>query len=168
MLLTLFAAGIHGEHQHLVAETIGHTADKRRVVDGRRVDTDLVCTAAQQRVDVLGRAYAAAHSHWDEHLFGGAGDHVNHRVAVGAGCGHIQEGDLVGALTIVFGRQLHRVARILEVFEMHTLHHATGVNVQARDDSYRQRHASLPCSALHYSPSDYLPPVTCAAPVSGI
>ncbi|ERI87218.1 hypothetical protein HMPREF1587_01179 [Bifidobacterium breve JCP7499] len=27
---------------------------------------------------------------------------------------------------------------------MHTFYHTTGVNIQAWDDSYRQRHASLP------------------------
>ena len=34
---------LRGQIHHLVAETIGHTADKRRVVDGRRVDTDVLC-----------------------------------------------------------------------------------------------------------------------------
>ena len=45
---------------------------------------------------------------------------------------------LVGTLPIVFGRQFHRVAGIAQVLEMHALDHASGIDIQAGDDSYGQ------------------------------
>ena len=53
--------------------------------------------------------------------------------ALGRG-GDVEEHELVGALGVVAGGQLHGVAGIDEVDEVHALHDAARVDVEARDD----------------------------------
>jgi hypothetical protein len=48
--------------------------------------------------------------------------------------GDVEEADLVGALAIVGGRHLHRVAGVAQLLEAHALLHAAGVHVEAGDD----------------------------------
>ncbi len=47
--------------------------------------------------------------------------------------GDVKEHQLVGALAVVVGSQLDRVASVANVDEFDALHHATGVDVQAGD-----------------------------------
>ena len=129
MLFALLAAGIDRQHQHLIAESVGDAADQRRVVDGCGVDAHLVGAATQQRVDVLGSTHASADGHRDEHLLCGVADHVDHGLAVRAGGGHVQKGQLVGTLTVVLPRQLDRVAGITQVLEMHALDHSSRIDI---------------------------------------
>ena len=49
--------------------------------------------------------------------------------------GDVEEHELVGALGVVAGGQLHRVAGVDEVDEVHALHDAPRVDVEARDDA---------------------------------
>ena len=59
------------------------------------------------------------------------------------GGGHIEEGELIRALTIIFGCKLHWIASIAEVLEMHALDHTTCVDVEARNNANRQCHMRL-------------------------
>src|SRR5690606_35544908 len=102
--------------------------------DRRGVDRHLVGARAQQAVDVVDRADAAAHGERDEHLLGGTAHHVVGGGTIPAGGGDVQEGQLVGALGVVTAGQLHRVAGVAQVLEVDALDHPAGVHVQARDD----------------------------------
>ena len=138
MPLPPFTTRVHGQHQHLTAEAVRDAFDQAGVVDRRGVDPHLVGAAPQQTVHILRGSHAAAHRQRDEQLLGGPGDDVIRGLAVRAGCGDVQERQLVGTLPIVFGRQFHRVAGIAQVLEMHALDHASGIDIQAGDDSYGQ------------------------------
>ena len=81
----------------------------------------------------------------DEDLLGGAGDDVDHGAAVRGGGGDVEEGQLVGALGVVAGRQFDGIACITQVFEIDTLHDTPGVDVEAGNDTYREAHA---CASL--------------------
>src|SRR6185437_16424178 len=59
-----------------------------------------------------------------------------------AGRGDVEEGQLVGALGVVPGGQLHRVPRVPEVGEVDALDHSPGVHVQARDHPHRDAHSA--------------------------
>ena len=120
----------------LIAESVGDAADQRRVVDGCGVDAHPVGAATQQRVDVLGSTHASADGHRDEHLLCGVADHVDHGLAVRAGGGHVQKGQLVGTLTVVLPRQLDRVARVAQSDKVHALYHSPVLYVQTGDNAF--------------------------------
>ena len=65
-------AGVDAEHEHLVAEPVGDLGDQLGTVDRGGVDRDLVGAGAQQPVDVLDAAHAAADRERDEDLLGAA------------------------------------------------------------------------------------------------
>ena len=75
-------AGVDGHHHALAPELVGQLGDQLGPVDGRRVDPDLVGPGPQQAPGVVDGADAAADGEGDEHLLGGAGDHVHHGAAV--------------------------------------------------------------------------------------
>ena len=75
----------------------------------------------------------------DEHVVGGAAGQLDDRLAPLVGGGDVEEDQLVGALGVVAGRELDRVARIAQTDEVRALDDPPGVDVQARDDAL-QRH----------------------------
>src|SRR3712207_6117666 len=136
------AAGVEGEHEHLVAEAVADLADQLRPRDGGGVDGDLVRAGAQQPVDVGHRAHPAADGERDEHALRGPADDIVGGLAVAGAGGDVEEGELVGALGVVDPGHLHRVAGVAQVDEVDALDDPAGVDVQARDDAHRERHAT--------------------------
>ena len=63
-----------------------------------------------------------------------AGDHVEHGGAAVGRRGDVVEHQLVGALRVVAGGQLHGVAGVAQVQEVDALDHPAGVDVEAGDD----------------------------------
>ncbi len=98
--------------------------------------------ADEHRADVGGRAHAAADRVRDEDLLGGAPRHVEQVGALLVRGGDVEEDELVGALAVVDGGELHRVARVTQVDEVHALDHAAFVDVQARDDALHEHRAT--------------------------
>ncbi len=114
---------------------------------------DLVRAGPQQPVHVGHAAHAAADGQRDEHLLGGAADHVVHGLALAAGRGDVQEHQLVGAVPVIGGGQLDGVAGVAQVAEVDALDHPPGVHVQARDDpdghgGQARAHAAPPMPGL--------------------
>ena len=135
------AAGVDREHEHLGAEPVGDLGDQLGAGDGGGVHADLVGAGAQQPVDVVDGANAAADGERDEDLLGGARDHVVGRGPVSAAGGDVEEDELVGALGVVAAGQLDRVAGVAQVGEVDALDHAAGVDVEAGDDADGDGHA---------------------------
>jgi hypothetical protein len=128
------------QDQHLRAEPGRDLVDQLGAGDRRGVDPDLVGTGAQQPVDVLHRTHAATHGERDEDLLGGAADDVVGRLAVAAAGGDVEEGQLVRALAVIRLGELHRVTRVPQVLEAHTLDHTAGVDVETGDDTGGDAH----------------------------
>ena len=133
-------AHVRGQDQHLRSEPLGHLGHQLRPGDGRRVDADLVRPGPQQPVHVVDGAHSPAHGQRDEHLLGRAAHHVVGRLAVAAAGRHVEEGQLVRALVAVRLRQLHRVAGVAQVLELHALDDAAGVDVETGDDAGGETH----------------------------
>ena len=109
------------------------------------VFTDTLSAPARSRRRASStRADAAADRERDEHLLGHAGGHLDGGVAGVGRRGDVEEHELVGALGVVAGRQLDRVAGVDEVDEVHALDDAAVVDVEARDDA-----GGLHASAAH-------------------
>jgi hypothetical protein len=134
------AAGVHGQHDALGPEALGRLVEQLRPSHRGGVERDLVGPGAQQQVHVRRAAHAAADGERDEHLLGGPPDHVVHGVPAAAGRGDVQEGQLVGALGVVEGGQLHRVPGVAQRAEVHALDHPAPVDVQAGNDPHRDAH----------------------------
>jgi hypothetical protein len=137
------ALDVEREHEHLRAEPVGDLADEVGTCDRRGVDADLVGADPEQSRDVVGTAHSPADGQRDEDLLGGAAHDVVGRRAVVHRRGHVEEGQLVGALSEVEGGELDGIAHVAQVLEVHALDDAAGGHVEARDDTSCERHQSL-------------------------
>src|SRR5574340_48665 len=79
---------------------------------------------------------AAADGQRDEHLRRDRLDDVQDQVAVIAGRGDVEEGQLVGTLVVVARRDLDRIARVAQLDEIDALDDPAAGDVQARDDAF--------------------------------
>ena len=61
--------------------------------------------------------------------------------------GDVQEHDLVGALAVVPGGQLDRIAGVDQIDEVDALDHPAGVDVETRDHPHRP-HAEPPSASI--------------------
>jgi hypothetical protein len=62
--------------------------------------------------------------------------------------GDVEERELVGAGLVVAPGDLHRVAGIAQLDEVHPLHDAPGVHVEAGDDALGEAHYAGPAAGL--------------------
>ena len=113
-VLARAALGVDRHHDALRAVLRRRGADHVRVGDGGGIEAGLVRPGVQQPAHVFHRAHAAAHGQRDEDLRGHRLDDVEDQVAAVAGGRDVQEGQFVGALLVVAGGDLHRVAGIAQ------------------------------------------------------
>jgi hypothetical protein len=134
------ALDIEREHEHLRTEPVGDLAHQVGTGDGRRVDADLV--GARRRAVGRRRRHCAlpADGQRDEDLLGGAAHDVVGRRAVVHRRGHVEEGQLVGALSEIEGGEFDGITHVAEVLEVHALDDAAGGHVEAGDDPSCERH----------------------------
>src|SRR5262249_28758656 len=92
---------------------------------------------------VLDRAHAAAHGQGQEHPVGRACDHLQDGVALVGRSGDVEKGQLVGALVVVSGRALDRIAGVAQLDEAHALDHAAAIDVEARDNALGEHARSV-------------------------
>jgi hypothetical protein len=117
-------------------------SDASRVGHGGRVEADLVGPGIEQAPNVVNAAHAAAHGEGDEHLRGHGLDHVQDQVAAVGGGGDVQEGQFVGALLVVAGSDLDRVARVAQGHEVHAFDDPAASDVEAGNDAFGE-HAAV-------------------------
>ncbi len=117
------------------------------IVHGGGVERDLVGPGPQEPARVLDGAYSPAHGERDEDGLRDLLDDVQHRVAIVARRGDIEEDELVCALGVVARRELDRITRVADADEVDALDHAAGVDVEARDHPDSE-HAAIPSSTV--------------------
>ena len=125
---------VHRQHDAPRAESSAHLVEHLRAGYGGGVDADLVGAGAQHGVDVVDGADAPTHGERDEHLVGGAFDHVHHGGATRTRRGDVEERQFVGAFAVVAFGQFDGVAGVAEVLEVDALDDATVVDVEAGND----------------------------------
>ncbi len=118
--------GVDGAHHALRAELGGDLGDQPGRSTALVLTLTLSAPARSSRRASSTRADAAADGEGDEDLLGGATGDVDHRVAAVGRRGDVEEHELVGALGVVAGRQLDRVAGVAQVDEVDALHHPAG------------------------------------------
>src|SRR5690606_22190347 len=143
------ALGINGHDNALGAEAVGGFADEVRVEYRGRVDGYLVGTSVEQVADILHGAHATADGERVDRLAGDALDGMQGGIAAFMGGSDVEEGDLVGTLLVVAAGDLHRVAGVTDVLELHALDHPAVFHVQAGNDAFGQAHVSLQIRRAH-------------------
>ena len=137
------SAHVDADDHALGAERVANLADQLWTRNGGAIDTDLVRAYPQQAAGVGQRPHAPADGEGDEHLFRRAGHHLDHGPAALRGGGDVVEHQLVGALSVVAGCQLHRVTGVAQIEEVDAFHHSPGVDIQTRDDPDRPQRTDL-------------------------
>lgn len=126
---------VDGAEDRLRAEGPGRLGDELGVGHGCRVHRHLVGAGGDHLADVGHAAEAAAHAIGQMQLGRGVARELHRGGAIVAGGGDVQEDDLVGLLLVVGAGQLDGVARIAQPHEVHALHDAAVLYVQAGDYS---------------------------------
>ena len=132
------AARVDRDNDALTAVALGRRVQQAGVAHSGRIDRNLIRARAQNLLEILDRADAAAHGDRDEDLPAGAAHHVRDGRAVVARRGDVQKDDLVRALRRVELGQLDRVARVAQADEVNALDHPAVLDVQTGNDSFRQ------------------------------
>ncbi len=135
-------ARINRHHHTLAAEFLGRFAHKFRPVHRRRVDRGLVGAGQQQLAHIFHRAHAATHGERHEAARRRARHHVKQRVAGIGGSRDIQEGQFIGAGSIIMRRLLHRIAGIAQIDKIDALDDAAILHVEAGNDADLEAHAA--------------------------
>jgi hypothetical protein len=138
---------IDGDNDALRAVFLGTGPHEFGVIHGRGVERHLVGTGAQHPPRVIDGPHSAADRERNEDFVGDALDDMHHRVARVARRSDVEEHELVGALGVVARRELDRIAGIADAHEVDALHHATGVDVEARDHADSE-HAAIPSATV--------------------
>ena len=128
-------ARVDGEDHSLRAEFFAQLGDELGPAHRRGIDADFVRAGVQDAARVVDAADAAAHRERDEDLAGGAGDHVDHGVAIVARSGDVEEHQLVGTLLVVTCGEFHGISGVAQVDEVHAFDHTSGGDVEAGNDS---------------------------------
>jgi hypothetical protein len=144
---------VDGDDHALGAEAVGGASEQRRIPHGGAVHAHLVRSCPQQRLHVVLGPDPTADREGDEDLLRGAGDDVQRGGAILEGRRDVEEHQLVGALTVVVRGELDGVARVSKLLEPHALHHAAGVDVQARDHAFGEHRRITPSSPATASAS---------------
>jgi hypothetical protein len=123
------APRIHCNYDGLTAKGFRGSPHQLWILDGGRVDANLIRAREQQGTYVLDATHTAANRKRQENLLGGHAHHIDHcRSAVGRSS-DIEKADLVRSLAVVFGSNLDWITSVAQLDETHTLFHAPGVHI---------------------------------------
>ena len=123
--------------------TVVELADQLGARQRRGVDRDLVGPGVEDRLGVGHRPDAAADRERDEDVVGRSPGERHDRLAPLVRSGYVEKDQLVGALGVVALGQLNRIPRVAQADEVGALDDATGVDVEAGDDSLQDHGHSL-------------------------
>lgn len=132
--------GIDRDDDALRAKAIRGFTYQFRIVNGRRVDTDLICTRIEHSANILNAADAATYRQGNKHVLRNLLYRVHGGIAPLMGGRNVQKRHFVGTLFVVAHGNLHRITRITDTDKIHALDDAAVIHVQAGNDALRQTH----------------------------
>jgi len=130
--------GVDGDHDALASHRRGGVRHDLGIQHRGGVDGHLVRAVIQQASYVLDSAHAAADRQRHEALLRRAAHDVQDDVAFLVRGGDVEEDELVSSLLVVHLGGLDGVSRVLEADEVDAFDDSPCLNVQARDDAFRE------------------------------
>ena len=106
-------------------------------------DLNFVGSRLEESANVIGFVDPAAYGQRHKNLFGGARYDVEDDAAVFMRCGNVQETELISTVAVIDARDLHRISGISQFDKFNALNNASGVNIETRNDSFRQHRAVI-------------------------
>ena len=138
-----YGLGVNRADDALAAKVIRRFGDHIRVRHSGGVEADLIGPRQQQGPHIRHGPHAAAHGQRDIAMLSGAGDQIEHRAAIFMGGVNVEKTKLIRPRRIIGNRGIHRVARITQADEVHTLHHTAIGHVETGDDAGLQHGSAL-------------------------
>ena len=147
--------GVDRDHDALLAEFFGAPAlTNSRLATAALLIETLSAPGAQQRLDVVDGAHAAADGQRHEAGFRRAPHDIEHGAAVFVGGGDVEEAELVGAGGVVGDRRFDGIAGVAQIDEVDALDHPAVLDVEAGDHAdLEHRLSPKPRRALRISAS---------------
>src|SRR6185437_12924988 len=112
-------------------------------VDRGGIYRDLIGASPEHRPGVFHGADAPADGEGDEDLIGGPLDDVDHGCAVVGAGGDVQKNQLVGALGVIKGGELDRIAGVAQLNELDPLDDPASGDVQTGNNASREHGVPL-------------------------
>ena len=115
-------------------------ADAEQSETGRARESrnSLVRSCVKDCRGIVERADAPAHRKWYEQFTRRPADYIEKRGAMLIGRGNIQQHNFIGAGAAMGQSQRRGIAGVAQVRKLDTLHHASGVHIQAGDNALGQ------------------------------
>ncbi len=129
-----YPSRINVHHGRAPSEFLGHFGNQLGVAHGRGIDADFFSPSLDQPRRVFERPDSPTHCEGHEDFFGHSADHVKHDVPALVAGADIEKDQLIRALGLITSGHFHRIARVAEVEEVDSFHHASTVHVQTGDD----------------------------------
>ena len=123
---------------HWAPKRAGAVAQYPGMAHRRGVEPHLVGTGAQRGGHVVHGPDAATDRERNEQPLGGAAREGEKGRALLGARRDVEEDDLVGAVGFVARRQFDGIADVTQSLELHALHHAPSLDIQADDQSPRE------------------------------
>ena len=136
------AFGVDSYDHALGAKSLRSLGDEFGALERRGVHADLVGSRTKHDSEILHAANSSPDRERHEALLGCAFYHRHHRRATIARSGDIQKYQLIRALGVIHFRALDGIARVAQVQEFRSLHHATIGHIEAGNHSFGQ-HATI-------------------------
>ena len=127
--------GVDRHDDALVAELLRRLGDEVGVLHGGGVDADLVGAREQERAHIGNIPHPAADGERHEAGFRRAAHHVEQGATRLVARGDVEEAEFVGAGRIVGLGRFNRITGIAQLEELHALHDAPVLHVEAGDDA---------------------------------
>jgi hypothetical protein len=137
-LLRVATPGVDGDHDALTTERFRTFTDHRRILQRGGVDGNLVGPCTEDFSYIFRRTQATAHGERYKHLIGHAPDQVGDNRSLVRRRGDVEKSQFVGPFNIVSLPLFDRVSRINQRNEANPFNDAAVVNIEARNDSFRQ------------------------------
>ena len=128
---------VDSNNNTLRSKTLRRNFYQIRVIDCRRINSNLVSTGIQHGTNILDTAYSTTHRQRNKYFRSNIFHGVNRCIATFVSRRYIKKGNFIGALLIVTFCYFNRITSIANINKVDTLNNAAIVDIKTRNNSFR-------------------------------
>ena len=144
--------GVHSHDNTLASKFLRGFCDKFRPVYGGGIYRDLIRPFPEKSFEIVNSPDASADRERDKHIGSYLAHHFHYRIPSLTGSCDIQEYQLIRPGRVICLRDLHRISRVFEIDEIHSLYHPAFIHIQTGDNSLCKHFSIPPFQASQSSP----------------